>query len=150
MVKYIIAGLVIGMLILSAEAKEKTSIVGKWHPVGVSEINLFAGDITVTQIKKRTDGFYTLIYDTDKHALVCFYASEGNHYVCMPSLLNKDKITPQDKIDEILAGASEDGTMFVRSNLNGNKLTLSIAPFGSDCINPETCVFKKLPVYQRK
>lgn len=150
MVKYVLRGAIFSLLALPASAMDMAELTGTWKPTTQSEVNLFNGDITITEIKKRTPGFYTLIYDKDKHGITCFYVPEGDYSVCLPVLLNKDKITPDDKIDAVMEGALTSSTMFVRARLNKEKLVLSIAPFGSDCTHPQTCVFKELPLYKKQ
>lgn len=150
MIQHIIAVILVGSLAFPTQAENISTQVGVWKPVGLSDIDIFNGDITITSVKKKTPGFYTVIYDKDKHALVCFYVPEDDYAVCIPALLNKNKITPDDQIEDILEGTLMSGSMFVRTKEKDSKLTISIAPFGSDCTNPAKCVFKELPVYQRK
>lgn len=136
---------------LCAWAKDiHTPLYGTWKPVGKSEINLFDGSIHITPVKKRTNGFYTLIYDLQKHGLTCFYMADPKVYLCMPVMLNKVPISKEDRIDEIMDGGLIESSMYVKIKVDKKNLKIDIAPLSTECTDPQKCVYKSLPPYQKE
>lgn len=152
-----------GALVVAHSGNE---IEGTWRQIDRGEIDVFNGNISISKVKTQpgsSNPWFMVFADSTKNGLSCAPINQTaslekgyNYFLCIPVLLNKIDITPDDRIDEIVEASLRQQPLYLKlrvdNNLLNSQLLMAMLPLSKTAggvIEAPENNYAAFPIYKK-